>query len=235
MINIENLSKKYVNFEALKTTTMKLERGKIVGILGPNGSGKTTLLRILASELMPNTGSFGFDGKKFTPQDKARISALTSPDFLPRWMSIKDAKNHYRDFYKDFDTEKFSRLLDFLELREDMDVSSLSKGMRSKLNLALTISRNSELIILDEPLDGVDPVAREEILEMIIRTFNGESTMLITSHLINELERLLDEVYFIRNGVVKYMGEAETLRAENSQSLDELYRDVYKTERNYGI
>lgn len=232
MIEIENVSKKYVKFEALSKTTMKLEKGKIVGLLGPNGSGKTTLLRILASEIKPTTGEFKIDGIRRGVRAKKKISALTNSDFLPSWMSIGAAKNHFRDFYKDFDVEKFKTLLDFLNLTENLKVGALSKGMKSKLNLALTLSRNSRLIILDEPLDGVDPVAREEILDMVDKTFSEESTLLITSHLINELETLLDEVYFIRDGVVKYIGDADTVRNEKNQTLDEIYREVYKNARS---
>lgn len=232
MVKIENVSKKYVNFEALKACNLEFPEGKVIGILGPNGSGKTTLLRILASELKPTTGDFSINGVKRGVKVKRYISSLTSPDFIPNWMSIKGAKNHYISMYGDFDRDKFERLLEFLNLTENLKVGSLSKGMRSKLNLALTISRNAPLVILDEPLDGVDPVAREEILNMIDQTFDGKSTLLITSHLINELENLLDEVYFIRDGHIKYIGDAKEVKAKEDKTLDEIYRQTYKNIRS---
>lgn len=230
MLEIKNISKKYVKFQALKPVSLNIPEGKIVGLLGPNGSGKTTLLRILASELKPSTGDFSIDGVRRGVRVKKYVSALTGSEFLPGWMTIRGARAHYKDFYKDFDEDRFNELLRFLNLTDKLKVSELSKGMRSKLNLALTISRNARLIILDEPLDGVDPVAREEILGMIKDTFNKKSTILITSHLINELELLLNEVYFIKEGIIKYIGDAQKVREEQDMSIDEYYRIIYKDE-----
>ncbi len=228
MIDIQGVSKGYQRKTALKNATMKLKQGKIVGLLGPNGSGKTTLLRILVSELRADSGSVSIDGKKLSPALKANISGLTTSDFMPDGMTIQGAADTYESFFNDFDMERFHQLLKEVDLSPDMKISSLSKGMKSKYALALAISRKAKLIVLDEPLDGVDPVAREEILRLISSGFSQDSTLLVTSHLINELERLLDEVYFIRDGEIRYIGDVETIRAEKKMSLDELYREVYR-------
>lgn len=228
MIDIQGVAKSYQGKTALKNATLQLEQGKIVGLLGPNGSGKTTLLRILVSELRADSGSVSIDGAKLSPALKAHISGLTTSDFMLEGMTIQGAADTYASFFNDFDMERFRRLLKEVDLNPDMKISSLSKGMKSKFALALAISRKAKLIVLDEPLDGVDPVAREEILRLISFGFSQDSTLLVTSHLINELERLLDEVYFIRDGEIRYMGDVETIRAEKQMSLDELYREVYR-------
>ncbi|KAF1083754.1 ABC transporter ATP-binding protein YtrB [Sporotomaculum syntrophicum] len=228
MIDIQGVSKSYQRKTALNNATMKLEQGKIVGLLGPNGSGKTTLLRILVSELRADSGSVSIDGEKLSPALKAHISGLTTSDFMPAGMTIQEAADTYESFFNDFDMERFHQLLKEVDLSPDMKIGSLSKGMKSKYALALAISRKAKLIVLDEPLDGVDPVAREEILRLISSGFSQDSTLLVTSHLINELERLLDEVYFIRDGEIRYIGDVETIRAEKKMSLDELYREVYR-------
>ncbi len=228
MIEIQGVSKSYQGKPALKNVTMKLEQGKIVGLLGPNGSGKTTLLRILVSELRADSGRVSIDGAELSPALKADISGLTTSDFMPEGMTIQEAADTYASFFKDFDVELFQQLLEELKISSDMKISSLSKGMKSQFALAMAISRKAKLIVLDEPLDGVDPVAREEILRLIASGFSQESTLLVTSHLINELERLLDEVYFIQDGEIRYVGDVETIRAEKQMSLDELYREVYR-------
>ena len=228
MIEIIDVSKSYQKTQALTKASMVLEPGKVVGLLGPNGSGKTTLLRILTGELRMNSGSVKVEGEELSHKSKAKISGLTKTDFMPERMTIKEAAKTYNTFFKDFDQEKFEGLLPELGLNSDMKLTSLSKGMRSKFALALAVSRRARLIVLDEPLEGVDPIAREEILTLIATGFSKGSTILVTSHLINELERLLDEVYFIRDGEIKAMGNVETIREERNLSLDELYREVYR-------
>lgn len=228
MIEIKDVSKRYQKTQALTKASMVLEPGKVVGLLGPNGSGKTTLLRILTGELRMNSGSVKIEGEELSHKSKEKISGLTRTDFMPESMTIKGAAKAYNTFFKDFDQEKFEGLLPELSLKPEMKLTSLSKGMRSKFALALAVSRRARLIVLDEPLEGVDPIAREEILILIAKGFSKDSTILVTSHLINELERLLDEVYFIRDGQIKAIGNVETIREERNLSLDELYREVYR-------
>ena len=228
MIEINNVSKSYFNKPALTNATLSLAPGKIIGLLGPNGSGKTTLLRILTGELRADFGSIMVDGEPLSTRTKAKISGLTNSDFMPSGMTIGQAAAIYGSFFPDFDCSKFSELITEMNLSLGMQISSLSKGMKSQFALCLTVSRRARLIVLDEPLDGVDPVAREEILELITKGFHEDSTFLVTSHLINEMERLLDEVYFIRDGQIQAMGDVETLRETRKLSLDELYREVYR-------
>lgn len=228
MIKIEGVSKSYQKKPALNKADLTLEKGRIIGLLGPNGSGKTTLLRILTGELRADEGSVTLDGVPYSWESKQEIAGLTRADFLPDQIALNEAARLYQSFFSDFDLSQFHHLLKELDLSGEMKISSLSKGMKSKFGLALTVSRKARLIVLDEPLDGVDPVAREEILSLIAAGFSRESTLLVTSHLIHELERLLDEVYFILDGEIRYMGEAETIRLEKKMSLDELYREVYR-------
>lgn len=228
MLEVNKVSKKYFKNRVLNNVDLKVGKGKIAGLLGPNGSGKTTLLRMITGELRVNYGSILINGIPVGVETKKDVSFLTNSNIFPDWMTIKDAGEVYDSLFQDFDKFKFKDLLTKVSLSEDMKIKALSKGMRSKFALALTISRKSPLIVLDEPLEGVDPVAREEILGLIIDGFNDETTILVTSHLINELERLLDEVYFINDGEIKYMGAAEDLRNEKHMTLDELYREVYR-------
>jgi len=228
MIEIINVSKSYYNKPALTNANLSLAPGKIIGLLGPNGSGKTTLLRILTGELRSDAGSITVDGTPLSTQTKAQISGLTNSDFMPKSMTIGQAAATYQLFFADFDSAKFNTLISDMNLTADMSISSLSKGMKSQYALALALSRQARLIVLDEPLDGVDPVAREEILDLIAKGFSENSTILVTSHLIHEMERLLDEVYFIREGQVQAMGDVETIRETKNISLDELYREVYR-------
>lgn len=228
MIRIEGVSKSYQGKSALVKADLNLEKGKVVGLLGPNGSGKTTLLRILTGELRADEGHITLDGVPLSWQTKQAVAGLTRSDFLPESLTLAQAARTVEGFFADFDPARFAELLAELDLLPDMKIQSLSKGMRSKFALALTVSRHARLIILDEPLDGVDPVAREEILSLIRAGFSPQSTLLVTSHLIHELERLLDEVYFIREGAIRYMGDAKALREGHQMSLDELYREVYR-------
>lgn len=228
MLEVNKVSKRYFKNRVLNSVDLKVGKGKIAGLLGPNGSGKTTLLRMITGELRVEYGSILVNGVPVGVETKKDVSFLTSSNIFPNWMSIKDASEAYDDLFKDFDRFKFQDLLTKVGLNEDMKIKALSKGMRSKFALALTISRKAPLIVLDEPLEGVDPVAREEILGLIIDGFTEDTTILVTSHLINELERLLDEVYFINDGDIKYMGAAEDLRNEKHMTLDELYREVYR-------
>lgn len=228
MIEIKDVSKRYLSTKALQNASMSLAPGKIVGLLGPNGSGKTTLLRILTGELRADSGTISIEGELLSSKSKSQISGLTHADFILAGMTISQAAATYASFFADFDLNKFKSLMGELDLAETMRISSLSKGMKSKFALALTISRQARLIVLDEPLDGVDPVAREEILNLIAKGFSENSTILVTSHLINEMERLLDEVYFIRDGHIQAMGDVESIRENKNLSIDELYREVYR-------
>jgi len=228
IVEMKNLTKKYMKKTALKDVNLNIEKGKIIGLLGPNGSGKTTMIKILMGILTQSKGEVHISGKKPGTETKAMVSYLPDRNFLYKWMKIKDAMDLFDDFYNDFDREKAKKLLEFMELEEDMKVTKLSKGMQEKLNLTLVLSRNAKLYILDEPIAGVDPVAREKILDAIINNYNEDSSMLITTHLVHDLERVFEEVAFLKNGEIVLNGNVESLRNERNMSVDELYREVFK-------
>ena len=227
ILEANSVSKNYLSKRALVDVNMTIEKGKILGLLGPNGSGKTTFLKLLAGLIHPSKGSIEICGTEVGYLTKEMVSYLPDSDFLYPWMKISKVKKVYATFFKDFNMPKFDELIDFMKLDPNSTVKSLSKGMKEKLALALTLSREAKLIVLDEPLNGVDPVAREEILTAIMKGFNYESSMIITSHLINEVESLLDEVCFLKQGKVILKAGTDQLREEKNMNLDEIYREVF--------
>lgn len=221
------LSKKYINKKALNNVNLDIEKGKVVGILGPNGSGKTTFIKIATGLLRASKGEILVDGHKPGAETKAVVSYLPDRNFLYKWMTVEDAIEFYNDFYADFDMKKADELLKFMKLSKDLKVDALSKGMTEKLNLTLVLSRNAKLYILDEPIAGVDPVARDQILDAIINNYNEDSSMIITTHLVRDIERIFDEVVFLSEGEIVLSGNAEELREEKGKSIDELYKEIF--------
>lgn len=227
IVEIKNLTKKYSNKKALDNINLNIEEGKVVGILGPNGSGKTTLIKILVGLLRQTSGEVLIDGQRIGVYTKGVVSYLPDRSFLYKWMRIEDAMNLYKDFYSDFAEEKFNDILAFMNLDKSMKIDSLSKGMHEKLNLSLVLSRNAKLYILDEPIAGVDPVAREQILDAIINNYNDKSSMIITTHLVRDMESILDEVVFLKEGKIVLQGNAEELREEKGKQIDDIYKEVF--------
>ncbi|HZK01214.1 MAG TPA: ABC transporter ATP-binding protein [Tissierellaceae bacterium] len=227
IIEIKGLTKSYLNKRALDDVNLDIKTGKVVGILGPNGSGKTTLIKILVGILRQSKGDVLIDGKSPGAYTKSTVSYLPDRNFLYKWMSIQDAINFYKDFYDDFDEAKAYELLNFMKLDREMEIGALSKGMNEKLNLTLVFSRKAKVYILDEPIAGVDPVARDQILDTIINNYNNDSTMIITTHLVRDIERIFDEVIFLNEGLVILEGNAEALREERGMQIDDLYKEIF--------
>ncbi|WP_416828896.1 ABC transporter ATP-binding protein [Ectobacillus polymachus] len=227
IVEISDLTKKYFHKNALDHLNLTIEEGKVVGILGPNGSGKTTLIKILTGLLRQTSGDVLIDGLKVGVETKSIVSYLPDRNFLYKWMKIEDAFKLYNDFYADFDEKKFAELLDFMKLEKSMKINTLSKGMHEKLNLSLVLSRNAKLYILDEPIAGVDPVARDQILNAIINNYNEKSSMIITTHLVRDMESILEDVIFLQDGHMVLTGNAEALREEKGKQIDEIYKEVF--------
>lgn len=228
ILETKGLSKSYFNKRALREVNFSLEKGKVLGLLGPNGSGKTTFIKIAAGILRQSEGEILITGSKPGVATKALVSYLPDRNYLYKWMKINDAVGFFKDFYNDFDETRCDELLKFMDLNKDLKITTLSKGMMEKLNLTLVLSRKAKLYILDEPLAGVDPVAREKILDAIIQSYNEESSMIITTHLVKDIERIFDDVAFIKDGEIVLSGNAEDLRLEKGKSIDELFREVFE-------
>jgi ABC-2 type transport system ATP-binding protein len=228
ILKSEKICKSYLNKKALRGVTLDIMPGKIVGLLGPNGSGKTTFLKIAAGILHPSKGELHIDGHKPGVYTKSIVSYLPDNEHLLKWMKVKDSVKYFKDFYSDFDEKKANEMLKFMDLDENISVKSLSKGMKEKLKLTLVLSRSAKLYILDEPLGGVDPTAREKILNAIVNNFSENSSMIITTHLVHDIERVFDDVAFISDGEIVLQGNAEELRRDKKKSIDELYREVFQ-------
>lgn len=227
IVEIKGLSKSYFKKNALNNIDLNIKKGRVVGILGPNGSGKTTLIKILTGILRESKGEVLIDGENPGVYTKSIISYLPDRQFLYDWMNIQEAINFYKDFYKDFDEKMAYDLLEFMKLDRNMKISSLSKGMNEKLNLTLVLSRKAKLYILDEPIAGVDPVARDQILDAIIKNYNKDSTMIITTHLVRDMENIFDDVVFLREGNIELVGNAEDLREERGLQIDDIYKEIF--------
>lgn len=228
ILEAKEIRKSYLNKKALRGVNLNIPLGKIVGLLGPNGSGKTTFLKIAAGILHQSKGEILIDGHIPGVHTKSVVSYLPDNEYLLKWMKVKDAVKYFKDFYSDFDEIKAEELLVFMNLDKNDAVKSLSKGMKEKLKLSLVLSRKAKLYILDEPLGGVDPTAREKILNAIVNNFSKESSMIITTHLVNDIERIFDDVAFISEGEIVLEGNAEELRNSKKKSIDELYREVFQ-------
>lgn len=227
LISCVNLHKNYMSKKALRNINLKFEEGKIYGILGPNGSGKTTLMKIIADLHKESAGEILVCGEKPSHKTRSFVAYMPTENFVYGWMKVSQAIEFYRDMYADFDYEKAIRLMQFMELDPKQKVSSLSTGQRERLKITLVISRKAKIYMLDEPLNGLDPISRNKIKDCIIEQYQQEGVMLISTHLVNEIEQILDEVIFIGNGEVVLQGETEALRIQKGKSLEEIYREVY--------
>lgn len=228
ILECKNLKKLYSGQHGLKDVNLTLERGKIIGLLGPNGSGKTTLIKLINDLLTPDSGSIKVAG--MTPGDstKALISYLPDRTYLNNWMKIKDCLEYFADFYSDFDMKKALDMLTRLKLNPNCRLKTLSKGNKEKVQLILVMSRNAQLYCLDEPIGGVDPASRDYILQTILSNYNENATVLISTHLIADIENILDEAVFLKEGVVMMHSSVDDIRMSEGKSIDALFREVFK-------
>ncbi|MCM3174341.1 ABC transporter ATP-binding protein [Paenibacillus sp. MER 99-2] len=227
ILELNQVSKFYGKKKALQDVTLEIAPGRIVGLLGSNGSGKSTLMKLVAGLLYPSNGSIQVAGKPVGLETKSLVSFMPDKPLTESWMKVRDAIAYYRDFYTDFDQEKAREMLDFMKLAEGERVKHLSKGMNERLQLTLALSRKARLYLLDEPIGGVDPVARGKILDAIVKFYDEDSSLIISTHLLNDIERIFDEVIFIREGQMVLREEVETLRLQNGKSVDEMFKEVY--------
>ncbi len=227
LVNCLNLNKKYMNKVALEEINLKFESGKIYGVLGPNGSGKTTLMKIIADLHKQTSGEITVCDEKPSYQTRSKVAYMPTENFVYGWMRVKDSVRYYADMYADFDEQKALELIEFMELDLNQKVGSLSTGQRARLKISLTICRAAKVIMLDEPLNGLDPISRTKIKECIIERYNEESTMIISTHLVTEIEQILDEVIFLKGGKTILQGKAEDLRFERGMSIEDIYREVF--------
>ena len=228
VLKAENITKRYHGTLALDGLTLELPKGKIVGLLGPNGSGKTTFIKLAAGLLTPTAGEIRICGEKISPATKAVVSYLPDRPAFSKGQKIRQLLDFYGDFYLDFDRPRAEGMLTALGISPDTKLGTLSKGNQEKVQLVLVMSRRARLYLLDEPIGGVDPAARDYILNTIITNYDPSATVLISTHLIADVERVLDEFLFLHRGQVIRRGSADEIREETGKSLDELFREVFK-------
>ena len=229
LVICSDLTKRYSSLTALDHISLTLTPGRIVGLLGPNGSGKTTLIKILAGLLCPTGGAVSIAGNPVGPATKAVVSYLPDRMYYADWMKTKDLIGIFDDFYEDFRRDRAESMCRTLGIRLPDRVKTMSKGTKEKLQLLLVMSRAAELYLLDEPIAGVDPAARDFILQTILANHTPNSTVLISTHLISDIESVLDDVIFLRQGRIVCQDTAEAIRQREGKSIDEVFRDVFRT------
>ena len=228
LLEVKHVNKSFNNKEILKDVNIKIDGGKIVGLLGKNGAGKTTLIKLINDLLTPTSGEILVNGKSVGIESKKVISYLPERTYLNKQMRVYEVLEYFKDFYEDFDIDKAKKLLKDLDLDINERLSKMSKGMQEKVQLVLVMSRNADLYILDEPLGGVDPATRDYILDTILSNFKENASVIISTHLISDIERILDEVIFIDNGKVMLQSDADKLRNKEKSSIDEIFRRMFK-------
>lgn len=233
LIQINNLNKSYGMKHVINDMNLELDGGKIVGLLGPNGSGKSTLIKMLGGVLKANSGEILIDGKPVSVETKKIVSYLPERTYLSPSMKVKEAIRMFEDFYEDFKRERAEEMLGKLNISVNDTIKSLSKGTREKVQLVLVMSRDAKVYLLDEPMGGVDPAARDYILKTILTNYNENACVLISTHLISDVEKVLDEVVFIQNGNVILNETVDEIRENKGKSVDALFREVFTCLENY--
>ncbi len=228
LLTIEHLSKNYGNKKVLKDINLTISKGKIIGLLGKNGTGKTTLIKLINDLLTPTEGTIKVNGKNIGVESKKIISYLPERTYLNKEMKVIEVIEYFEEFYDNFSKKKALKLLKDLDLDVNQKLDRMSKGMQEKVQLVLVMSRKADLYILDEPLGGVDPATRDYILDTILNNFNKDASVIISTHLISDIERILDEVIFIDKGKIILQSDADKLRNKENGSIDEIFRRMFK-------
>lgn len=228
VLECKGLSKSYGSLQALEDVNLTIEPGRVVGLLGPNGSGKTTLIKLANGLLTPDGGEILVRGKAPCAETKAAVSYLPDKVHLPEWMTVAQLMELYAEFYADFDRERCADMIGRLNLPEKQRLGQMSKGTKEKVQLILVMSRRAKLYLLDEPIGGVDPATRDYILDTIIRNYDPEAAVVISTHLISDVENVLDEVIFVNGGKVVLQSGVDEIREKHGKSVDALFREVFK-------
>lgn len=227
MLDCVNVVKRYGGKFAVNGMSVAIEDAHIYGLLGPNGSGKSTWMKMAAGLIVPDEGEMRLDGVKISSETKKHIAYMPTEGFFYSYMKIKDAGRYYQDFFDDFDAQQFEKLTADMDLEMNMKVRNLSSGMMAKLKIAVTLSRKAELYLLDEPLNGIDLLARDEVVNTILTNMSDNASVVISSHLVEELERIIDKAIFMKDGQIVLMGDVEEIRQERGESVTDLYRQIY--------
>ena len=228
LLEVSHVSKSYGNNRVLDDVTFNITKGKIVGLLGPNGSGKTTLIKLINDLLKEDSGSIKVEGLDLGVETKKLISYLPDKNYLNNNMTVLELLNYFKDFYEDFRIDKAKELIGKLDLDLNQKLKTMSKGTKEKVQLILVMSRKAKLYILDEPIGGIDPAARDYIINTILTNFSNDASLLISTHLISDLEKVLDEVIFLKNGKVVRSGSTDEIRKETNMSINDLFREEFK-------
>ena len=228
IVEFKNVYKSYGKKEVLIDLNVSIPKGKIIGLLGPNGSGKSTMIKLINGLLQPNKGEIKINGMKPSIKTKKIVSYLPERTYLNDWMKVKDILSFFNDFYEDFDMQNSYEMLKSLKIDKNEKLKNMSKGTKEKVQLILVMSRNADLYILDEPIGGVDPATRNYILKTILNNYNENSTLLIATHLISEIENICDDVLVISDGQILLQGNVDEIREEKGKSIDILFREEFK-------
>lgn len=228
IISFQNLEKSFGKKKAIDDITLSIPSGRIIGLLGPNGSGKSTLFKLMNGLLQPTSGQVLIDGTAPSMESKKLISYLPERTYLNDWMKVGDILKFFADFYADFDLTKAKEMLKVLKLEEKHPLKTLSKGNKEKVQLILVMSRKSKVYLLDEPIGGVDPAARDFILSTILSNYQEDATMIISTHLISDIEKVFDDVILLNQGKIYDYDSVDNIREKNGKSVDELFREVFR-------
>jgi ABC-2 type transport system ATP-binding protein len=228
VLKAKELTKKYGNFHALSNIDLEIPNGRMIGLLGPNGSGKSTFIKLATGLLVPTSGEIKIKDQSPGPKTKAIVSYLPEKTYLNSWMRAEDILGFFDDFYEDFNRIKAYNMLVDLKINPRDRLKTMSKGTKEKVQLILVMSRESDLYLLDEPIAGVDPAARDYILNTIITNYKENASVVISTHLISDIEKILDDIIFISQGEIKLQSTVDDIREKNNQSVDGLFREVFK-------